>query len=187
MAQIPDTREILKTLAFIVLSIVIVACLTLYAVEEASLWRAGPIALVGALLLIPLGYSLRWTGFGESVKDKTETQDLQRARTLWDWLQLLVVSAMIAGVGLWFSWEQGDAQRNSAESIARGQQVAEDQRAQDTALQSYVDQMSTLMEDGKLRTSQPGSDERALARTRTLTVLRRATDAERKRTVVRFF
>ena len=186
MAQRPSTREILKSLMFIALLIMIVACVTLYAVGEATLWLAGPVALVGTLLLIPLGYNLGWTGFGESVREKKETEDVQHARTLWDWLQLLVVSAMIAGVGLWFSGEQGEAQRKSAESVAQGQRDAEDRRAQDTALQSYVDQMSTLMEGGKLRNSPPGSDERALARTQTLTVLRRATDAEHKRTVVRF-
>lgn len=188
MAQRPDASMIFRTVAFVIVTLltVIVALLALYAVEEARWWLAGLAVLVGVLLLISLGYSLTWTGFGESRITKEATEDVQRARTLWDWLQLLIVSAMIAGVGLWFSGEQGKAQRESAVSIAQGQQAAEDQRAQDTALQSYIDQMSQLMGDGKLRNSQPGSDERALARTRTLTVLRRATDADRKRTVVRF-
>jgi Pentapeptide repeats (8 copies) len=69
-----------------------------------------------------------------------------------------------------------------------GQLNAEDQRAQDVALQAYLDQMSRLMLDDEepLRSSAEGSEEvRTLARSRTLTVLPRL-DRDKKRAVLRF-
>jgi uncharacterized protein YjbI with pentapeptide repeats len=56
----------------------------------------------------------------------------------------------------------------------------EDQRAQDTAVQTYLDQMSNLMIDRRLRKTDPDSDERALAQARTLAILLQL-GAERKR------
>jgi uncharacterized protein YjbI with pentapeptide repeats len=97
----------------------------------------------------------RWTGF--------------RGKTIWDWLQLLIVPFVLALVGFLFAWQQD----------ARQQQV-EEQRAQDLALQAYLDQMSTLvledLGDPKVRT---------VARARTLTVLSRL-DPSRKAEVMQF-
>src|SRR5215213_7663229 len=69
----------------------------------------------------------------------------------------------------------------------------ENQRAQDAALQAYLDQMAQLMlldeaDEAKpkpLRKSEDGDEVRILARTRTLTVLRRL-DSGRKRSVLDF-
>ena len=44
--------------------------------------------------------------------------------TLWDWLKLLIVPAVIAGVGVWFNWTQKARELNTARS-----------RAQDEALE----------------------------------------------------
>jgi hypothetical protein len=54
--------------------------------------------------------------------------------TLWDWIKLLIVPAVIAGGGLWFNAQQRE----------RDQQIASD-RAQDEALQAYLDQMSDML------------------------------------------
>jgi len=72
----------------------------------------------------------------------------------------------------------------------RDEQRAEDQRerelqvineqAQAVALQTYLDQMSNLMIDRKLRATDPDSDERGLAQARTLTILL-ALGSDRKR------
>ena len=80
--------------------------------------------------------------------------------TLWDWIKLLVVPAVIAGGGIWFNTQQ----------IEREQHIAND-RAQDEALQAYLDQMNSLLLEHNLRTSGANSDPRTLARARTLTVL----------------
>ena len=96
--------------------------------------------------------------------------------TLWDWIQLLIVPVAIAGVGLWFNRQQRARELESTE-----------QRAQDEALQTYLDQMGQLLldKDTPLRQSKEGDDVRTLARAWTLTVLPRL-DGFRKRSVVQF-
>ena len=112
-----------------------------------------------------------WTGFGK--------------KTLWDWLQLLVVPAMLAIVGFLLAAAQENIQQQAEGQRAQAQQDAEEQRSQDTALQSYIDQMSQLLIDEGLRDSEPGDEVRTSARARTLTVLS-GLDAQRKARVVRF-
>src|SRR5829696_962861 len=75
--------------------------------------------------------------------------------TLWDWIKLLVVPAVIAGGGIWFNVQQRE----------REQHIAND-RAQDEALQAYLDQMNSLLLEHNLRTSGANSDPRTLARAR---------------------
>ena len=53
-----------------------------------------PYALLGLALMvfIVLAYRhrWRWTGFAESRRKQADHEDVQPAKTLWDWLQLLV-------------------------------------------------------------------------------------------------
>jgi uncharacterized protein YjbI with pentapeptide repeats len=106
-----------------------------------------------------------WTGFGD--------------KTLWEWVQLLSALAMpvvLALAGFWFTTQQEKSGRE-----------IEEQRAQDAALQAYLDQMSTLMldTDQDLRNSDADSEVQTLARARTATVIQRL-DADRNRNVIRF-
>src|SRR5215203_2259895 len=96
--------------------------------------------------------------------------------TLWDWIKLLVVPAVIAGGGIWFNAQQRE----------REQRIAHE-RAQDEALQGYLEAMSELLTDKEqpLHRSQPGDRLSTVARARTLTVLGRL-DKDRKRSVLRF-
>jgi uncharacterized protein YjbI with pentapeptide repeats len=68
---------------------------------------------------------------------------------------------------------------------SESQQKAEEQRAQGTALQSYLDQMSELLIDGDLRNSNQDDEVRTLARARTLTILN-SLDGQSKGSVMRF-
>jgi hypothetical protein len=97
-------------------------------------------------------------------------------QSAWEWLKLLIVPAVLAGGGLWFNTQQRE----------REQKIAND-RAQDEALQAYLDQISQLLTDKErpLRRAQPGDNLSAVARARTLTALTRL-DAGRKRSVVQF-
>jgi hypothetical protein len=54
--------------------------------------------------------------------------------TLWAWIKLLIVPAVIAAGGLWFNRQQQE----------RGLAI-ESQRAQDEALQGYLDKMTDLL------------------------------------------
>jgi hypothetical protein len=96
--------------------------------------------------------------------------------TLWDWLNLLVVAVVIAGVGIWFNRQQRERELEIAEH-----------RTQDEGLQAYLDVMSQLLTDEKrpLRRAQIGDSLSSVARARTVTVLPRL-DGERKARVVQF-
>jgi len=108
----------------------------------------------------------RWTGF--------------RNKTVWDFLQLLIVPLMLVAIGFWFTAQQDARQHAIEKQSAERLQKVEEQRAQDLTLQAYLDQMSTLvledLGDTKVRT---------LARARTLTVLRRL-DPSRKEEIMQF-
>lgn len=108
-----------------------------------------------------------------------------RGMTVRNWLELLVVPLVLAGVGFWFAAQQDDRQRRTEERRAELERAIEDQRAQHATLQAYLDQMGTLLLDRDLRTSDEGSDVRRLARARTLVVLE-ALDSDRKDRVLRF-
>jgi uncharacterized protein YjbI with pentapeptide repeats len=89
-------------------------------------------------------------------------------KTLWDWLDLLATPIAIGVVAViftaWFT----------------------NQRAQDTALQAYLDKMSELLIDRKIRQERDEyDDKRITARARTLAVLTQL-NGNRKRTVLQF-
>ena len=132
-------------------------------------------ALAAVVVLIRVGQQYQWTGFGELVRPKADNQEIQPRKTLWDWLQLFIVPLALAAIGLWFSAQQDTRQ-----------QLLEEQRAQNAALQAYLDQMSQLMLGGDLlRSSEEDSEVRTLARARTQTVLGQL-DSDRKASVVQF-
>jgi uncharacterized protein YjbI with pentapeptide repeats len=100
-------------------------------------------------------------------------------RPLWDWLKLLVVPAILASGGLWFNAQQSD----------REQRTASD-RAQDEALQAYLDQMSDMLIPSSkdlpsLYKACPRDSLSSVARARTLTVVSRL-NGDRKARVVQF-
>jgi hypothetical protein len=97
---------------------------------------------------------------------------------LWDWLDLLVVPAVIAAGGLWFNRQQRERELAIAE-----------RRTQDEALQANLNQMSDMLiptkEQPSLYKARPGDSLSSVARARTLTVLPRL-DGERKGQVMQF-
>ncbi len=114
----------------------------------------------------------RWTGF--------------RGMTVRDWLQLLIIPFALVGIGLLFEMQQAKREERRAEAE---RELAE-QRAQDEALQAYLDQMSTLLLDQNLGGSDSPSEAQTsvvnqLARARILTVLARL-DPEDKASVLQF-
>jgi cell division protein FtsB len=119
----------------------------------------------------------RWTGF--------------RGMTVRDWLQLLVVPLALVVIGFWFTMQQDARQQRIETQRAEAERELAEQRAQDEALQAYLDQMSTLLLERDLRLSteknatEDSKEARSLARARTLTVLSRL-DPERKTQVMKF-
>src|SRR5260221_8071230 len=126
------------------------------------------IILVGAIVLIIVGYRFDWTGFNGNNKS---------GKTLWDWIQLVGVLAIPVAVALgtaWFTTKQG--QESDKENK---------DNQHEAALQAYIDKMSELLLANHLRGSTEDEEARKIARVRTLTVLRRL-DAERKGSVLLF-
>lgn len=127
------------------------------------------------LLLIRWGYTVDGTGFNEHIGTIVkDNQYYQPARTLWDWMQLLIVPTALAVGGFFLSRSQSNHE----------QQIA-NENLQETALQTYLDQISALLLDKDLRNSGRDSEKRDIARARTLIALRRL-DSVRKAVLIKF-
>jgi uncharacterized protein YjbI with pentapeptide repeats len=92
-------------------------------------------------------------------------------KTVWDWLQLLIVPIMLSLITIAFTWQQGVRQQRIEDSRAEQARKVEEQRAQHSTLQAYLDQMGTLLLDRDLHEADEDSDVRRLARARTLVAL----------------
>jgi hypothetical protein len=126
-----------------------------------------------------------WTAYSYTASPLTADQIVGRQKTLWDWLELLLIPLVLAVGGLWFSQAERRNEHAIAEQNARRERAIADAEAQEAALQAYLEQMSNLLMSEGLRNSVQDDEVRAVARAWTLTVLRRV-KGERKGTVLRF-
>src|SRR5216683_2607288 len=142
------------------------------------------VVLITLFVVILLGYTFHWDWTGLSQK------------TLWDWLQLLIIPAVLAVGGYLFYYTASKNEQRATEQRAQSERDAAEKRAQterdialdnqrETALQSYIDKLSELLLHEKLRESKPEDEVRKIGRVRTLTVLPRL-DNERKKSVLQF-
>jgi hypothetical protein len=130
-------------------------------------------------------------------------------KKFWDYLELLIVPTALAIGVYWLNRAQNEREREAEEAQKQREREAEEarrereheaaaaqrerelevenQRAQDEALQAYLDQTSRLMldKDRPLRRDEQGDEVQTLARARTSTALIRL-DASRKRSVLQF-
>lgn len=117
--------------------------------------------VIGLLRIIWLTYEAKNTGF--------------ETKTLWDWMDLLLVPAALA-VGLW--WLNRSEKNNE-------QRIAAD-RLRESSLQAYFNTMTRLILEGVNETKSEGERlRRSVARTHTLSVLRNL-DMVRKGIVLQF-
>jgi uncharacterized protein YjbI with pentapeptide repeats len=139
--------------------------------------------LTAIIVLLAIGGATRrWTGF--------------RGKTVWDWMDLLIVPLVLVVIGLVFTMLQDARQQDLENQRAEQAQKIENQRAeaerelavqraQDEALQAYLDQMSGLLLERNLRASEEDTEVRTLARARTQTALERL-DPSRKTALMQF-
>ena len=106
-------------------------------------------------------------------------------KTLWDWLQLLIVPVVLSLITVAFALWQDTRQQRIENQRAKAERELAEERAQGEALQAYLDKMGSLLLEKDLRASEEDSEVRTLARARTLTVLERM-DPSRKRAVMQF-
>src|SRR6266496_4206698 len=117
------------------------------------------ILVIALIIVIIGGYLLHWSGTGVSQK------------TLWDWLQLLIVPFVLAIIALVFQLANSRTERQIAKQrYAQDQQIVLDKQREDL-LQVYLDRMSELLLRDRLRQSKLGDEVRNVARVRTTTIL----------------
>jgi len=114
------------------------------------------------------------TTTGETTVATTKQEQL--GKTLWDWMQLLIIPAVLATGAVYFN----RAERRNELQIA-------EQRADNAVLQTYLDQMTNLLLQEKLGESQPGSVKRDVGRIRTLTAIKQlSSSSDKQNTIIGF-
>jgi uncharacterized protein YjbI with pentapeptide repeats len=116
----------------------------------------------------------------------------------WNYLDVFLVPVVVTVATGWLTWAQhrrqrkDEAQRHALEDRAEKAQrdrefEVENRRAQDEALEAYLDEISQLLTNEKrpLRRARPGDSLSTVARARTLTTLSRLS-GRRKRSVLQF-
>src|SRR5258707_1397583 len=159
------------------------------------------VVLLALFVVIILGYIFHWdwTGLNEfnSISITTNTASppqkitrtiaYQPGKTLWDWLQLLIIPAVLAVGGYLFNYTTSKNEQQSTQLRDQNERDIASDNQREAALQGYIDKISELLldKDHPLRESAPEDEVRKIARVRTLTVLPRL-DKERKRSVLQF-
>lgn len=128
-------------------------------------------SVVTAGMLAYHGYGYTWTGFGPQIMTTGEPVP---AKTLWDWLDLLIVPVVLA-VGAFLL--DGSRRRSDRE--------VENDRQRQQVLDAFFAYISDLLLERGLRDDDPPCYVRDLARLRTLSALRQL-DGKRKVELLQF-
>ena len=147
--------------------------------------------IVIALIVFVLGQRFLWPeGLGFASYDPP-TDTYQRGKTLWDWLELLVIPLVLAVAAYLFNRQEREAEKREVQrSFQQEHERIRDQQ-REAALQSYFDKMSDLIIEKNLLTARyaaKGSPEVAvlhIAQVRTVTTLRQL-DVTRQNTLFQF-
>jgi hypothetical protein len=147
------------------------------------------IAIILAVLFLIVvigGYTGSWYFSWTGLADYTKPPGVdERGKTLWAWLELLIIPVVLAGGAMWFSRAEREAEHKIAEERSKSEREIADDRLREAALQAYLDRMTDLLLEKELHTSKEEDEVRAVARARTLTTLRQL-DGTRKGTLLRF-
>jgi uncharacterized protein YjbI with pentapeptide repeats len=136
-----------------------------------------PIAVIGLIVVLVVAIALIFVEvrvFGTGFTGKT----------LWDWLQLLIIPAVLAVGGYLFNYTTSKNERAATAQRAQSERDIALDNQREVALQAYIDKMSELLLEKQLRESTE-HEVRNIARIQTLTILPRL-DAQRKRSVLQF-
>jgi uncharacterized protein YjbI with pentapeptide repeats len=106
-------------------------------------------------------------------------------KSLWDFLDLLIVPLALAIIGFGFAAQQQARQTQLEHQRSARAQAVEELRAQNEALQAYLDQMNNLMLEKGLLRSKVGDTVFTLAQARTTTGISQF-DGEHNQAVTRF-
>lgn len=155
------------------------------------------IIVVGIAIFITAAYLLNWewVGFKGGFSKVTTTTastgvtmtatEKSPAKTLWDWLQLLIVPIMLAIGGFWLNQLQKSREERATEQRDKTEREIAADNQREAALQEYINKMTELLLKENLRKAEPEGEVGKIARVRTLTVLSRL-DGKRKESVLKF-
>ena len=96
-----------------------------------------------------------------------------RQKTLWDWLQLLIIPAVLAVGGFVINLTISRSEQEATKQRAQSEREIAEDNQREAALQAFIDKLSELLLEKQLRQSTPEDEVRKIARVRTLTVLPR--------------
>jgi uncharacterized protein YjbI with pentapeptide repeats len=165
----------------------------------ASVLIALLIMVIVLIVLSVLGYIFNWdwVGLGPYISSPHPNgSNFQRGKTLWDWLQLLIIPAVLAVAGYGINLTISRSEQEATKQRAHSEREAAEKRAEtereialdnqrETALQAYLNSMSELLLHENLRNSEAVDKVRDIARVRALTTLPRL-DLKRKGSVLLF-
>jgi uncharacterized protein YjbI with pentapeptide repeats len=115
------------------------------------------ILAVIVIILIHIGYNSDLTGFAASGDPKS--QNYKPAKTLWDWLQLIIIPAMLASVTFSFNYLQKELEEQRAQT----QKELEEQRAQtQKELEEQRTQTQKELEEQRAQTQKELEEQRAI-------------------------
>lgn len=139
--------------------------------------------VIGAATVIAFTF---WLAYPQSLDLIESLWDLMgfRGKTLWDWMNLLIIPAMLAGGAVLLNRVQRQRELDIAEKERETEREIATDRSKEAALQSYLDRMTDLLRK-ELGDREPDDKVKAVARTLTLTTLRRL-DEPRKGILLRF-
>jgi uncharacterized protein YjbI with pentapeptide repeats len=125
-----------------------------------------------------------WTGFGSA---NASDGGMITNRTLWEWLELLLIPAALLLGAWWVSHprKELDVGRSSAEAFSKSQLEAIDSQHQEKRIQIYYDTMTELLLKHGLREASRNDEVRRVARAQTMTVLW-GLNSERRGALTRF-
>ena len=137
-----------------------------------------PLSMPAVLWLSTHRQNLEWTGSGRAVLTLLGT------KTIWDWMDLLLLPLVLAGGVLLLNLSRRRVERQrSEEQASLDREIASDQQKEE-AVQAYFDRIADLLLKDKLSKFSP-EEVKTVARIRTLTILR-GLDPGRKGRVIMF-
>ena len=113
------------------------------------------------------------------------TREHQPGRTLWDWVQLLIIPFVIGAGAIWFNMQQSQTSLQVSQAQHKSDQMIAVDQQRATTLQMYIDNIQDLLLNHNLLKSKPTDNVAILARARTLTALE-GLDPHRKGVLLKF-
>jgi uncharacterized protein YjbI with pentapeptide repeats len=147
----------------------------------ASITIGTAVSILIVIRIVFLGSTMVLTGFGGYT---SPARSFTRERTLWDWMELLIVSLVLTVGVFYLIRSEHEIEQEGVGENAKPEREAVADRQQEAAFQSYLDRMAELLQEKHLRTSE-NEEVRNAAKTRTLSVLERL-DGKHRGMVLRF-